>query len=99
MSLNARAGGAAGRASLAGSPTTHRRRRLGPQAGSASAPRGPGSGDAGGLAADPAVGGGAASLPGPAPPGKGRRRVTAGGSPKGTARGELLSVLVSYFDI
>lgn len=58
MSLNARAGGAAGRASLAGSPTTHLRRRLGPQAGSASAPRGPGSGDAGGLAADPAVGGG-----------------------------------------
>lgn len=62
----------------------HRRRRLAPRAGSASMPRGPRPGGAGVPAADLAVGGGgAASPPGSAPRGKGRRRVTAGGSPKG----------------
>lgn len=75
-----------------------RRRRLAPRAGSASAPRGPGPGVAGGPAADPAVGGGGPAA-GTGPAGKGRRRVTAGGSPKGTALGEPLSVRVSYFDI
>lgn len=69
--------------------------QAGSQAGSAAGPGAQGRGTRG-PRRGPCGGRGAASLPGPAPPGKGRRRVTAGGSPKGTARGEPFLVLVSY---